>query len=239
MVKNIEVEFIGDPRLAIIVYRNVLPRELNIPERIEEAIGSSEIAPYKWMDALVGDQQKMPEYRDCVDCKLGDAHIAILPQEFSGLRSVYDDTVEALTACLNDYQQRFNIKMDYREAINYVRYQPGQHFNVHTDHGFSYSCTVSSVVYINDDYEGGELWFPYLDLNVKFAAGDNVMFPSTFTYAHASRPVISGTKYVAVTMFDYNDRTHKHGYGENIDGSKATYGAGVSSGTSIDMSVKK
>jgi hypothetical protein len=40
-------------------------------------------------------------------------------------------------------------------------------------------------------------------------------------------------------MFDYNDRTHKHGYGENIDGSKATYGAGVSSGTSIDMSVKK
>jgi hypothetical protein len=28
-------------------------------------------------------------------------------------------------------------------------------------------------------------------------------------------------------MFDYNDRTHKQGYGENIDGTKATKGAGL------------
>jgi predicted 2-oxoglutarate/Fe(II)-dependent dioxygenase YbiX len=98
--------------------------------------------------------------------------------------------------------------MEYMEAINFIRYRENQHFQVHTDHGFSYTCTVSSVVYFNDDYEGGELWFPYLDLTFKPEAGDIVMFPSTFIYAHAAKPVTSGTKYSGVTMFDYNDRNH-------------------------------
>jgi predicted 2-oxoglutarate/Fe(II)-dependent dioxygenase YbiX len=63
-------------------------------------------------------------------------------------------------------------------------------------------------MYLNDDYEGGELWFPYLDLTFKAEAGDIVLFPSTYIFAHAAKPVISGTKYSAVTMFDYNDRNH-------------------------------
>jgi predicted 2-oxoglutarate/Fe(II)-dependent dioxygenase YbiX len=117
--------------------------------------------------------------------------------------------------------------MDFMEAINYVRYGTGQHFGLHTDHGFSYNCTVSSVMYLNDDYEGGELWFPFIDVTFKPSYGDIIFFPSTYIYAHASKPVTSGIKYAAVTMFDYNDRTHKQGYGENIDGTKATEGAGL------------
>jgi predicted 2-oxoglutarate/Fe(II)-dependent dioxygenase YbiX len=98
--------------------------------------------------------------------------------------------------------------MEYMEAINFVKYNPGQHFQVHADHGFSYICTVSSVMYLNDDYEGGELWFPNFDLKIKPDYGDIILFPSTYIYAHAALPVISGTKYSAVTMFDYNDKAH-------------------------------
>jgi predicted 2-oxoglutarate/Fe(II)-dependent dioxygenase YbiX len=82
-------------------------------------------------------------------------------------------------------------------------------------------------MYLNDDYEGGELWFPFLNCTYIPSYGDIVFFPSTYIYAHASKPVTSGVKYAAVTMFDYNDRTHKHGYGENVDGTKATIGAGI------------
>jgi hypothetical protein len=32
----------------------------------------------------------------------------------------------------------------------------------------------------NDDYEGGELWFPYLNLKFKAQKGDIIFFPSTF-----------------------------------------------------------
>ena len=78
-----------------------------------------------------------------------------------------------------------------------------EHFAVHTDHGFSYICTVSNIVYLNDDYEGGELHFPLLDITYKPEAGDSIFFPSTYIYAHASLPVTEGVKYSAVTMFDY------------------------------------
>jgi predicted 2-oxoglutarate/Fe(II)-dependent dioxygenase YbiX len=101
------------------------------------------------------------------------------------------------------------MKMEYMEAINFVRYGEGQHFDVHSDHGFSYTCTVSSVMYLNDDYDGGELYFPFLGINLKPKAGDIVLFPSTYIYSHAALPVTNGTKYSAVTMFDYNDKNHK------------------------------
>ena len=107
-----------------------------------------------------------------------------------------------------DDKKRFNLKMEYMEAINFVRYEVGQHFQVHSDDGFSYSCTISSVGYFNDDYEGGELWFPTQDITFKPEKGDILLFPSNYMYSHASLPVIDGVKYSAVTMFDYNDRTH-------------------------------
>ena len=205
-----KTEILSDPRLGVIVYKNAIAEELDIINRLESTIGNSTTMPFMWCEALVGYSQKMPEYRDCVDCKIGQVHIDNLHHypQFTELKNIYEDTANAIRACMTDYQSRYNINMEYMEAINFIRYGENQHFQVHTDHGFSYTCTVSSVVYFNDNYEGGELWFPYLDLTFKPEAGDIVMFPSTFIYAHAARPVTSGVKYSGVTMFDYNDRNH-------------------------------
>ena len=210
MNNALKMEYLGDSKMGVIVYRGALSTDLKLVDRLEQTIGGSKTAPYMWMEALVGDQQKMPEYRDCVDCKLSPAHFENVPPQFVELRNVYNDTVIKLKECLSHYQSMYNIVMDYMEAINYVRYEPGQHFAVHSDSGFSYNCTVSSVMYLNDDYEGGELWFPFLDLTYTPVAGDIVIFPSTYIYAHASKPITSGVKYSAVTMFDWNDRTHKN-----------------------------
>jgi predicted 2-oxoglutarate/Fe(II)-dependent dioxygenase YbiX len=120
--------------------------------------------------------------------------------------------------------------MEFMEAINFVKYGKDQHFAVHTDHGFSYTCTVSSIAYFNDDYEGGELWFPYLNIAFKPQKGDILIFPSTYIYAHASLPVKSGMKYSAVTMFDYNDNNHKQPMGYAVDGKKIDSNVGISKG---------
>lgn len=208
---ELAVEAVGDPKMGMLVYRNVLHEELDLIGRLESLIGGRKDPPFCWSEAMVGDRQKMPEYRDCVDFKMSDMHVTHLPEDLSGLRSIYEDTVSRLRACLDHYQSIYNINMEYMEAVNYVRYGPGQHFAVHSDDGFSYNCTLSSVMYLNDDYEGGELWFPYLDVKAKPKLGDIFLFPSTYLYAHASLPVLSGVKYAAVTMFDWNDRTHKTG----------------------------
>jgi predicted 2-oxoglutarate/Fe(II)-dependent dioxygenase YbiX len=93
--------------------------------------------------------------------------------------------------------------------MNFVKYGPGQHFQEHADHGYSYNCVVSLVGYPNDNYEGGELEFRLQKLKVKPRAGDLFVFPSNFIYPHKSLPVISGTKYSIVTMLDYSDKYHR------------------------------
>jgi hypothetical protein len=222
-------------KFGIYLYRNAIPRELNIPERLEAAIGDSTHELFKWSDAMVGYNVKMPDYRDCVDLKMSPSHWQYLTPEFEEVKKCYEDVETNLKKCLTHYESLYNFKMDYMEAINFVRYNPGQHFAVHADHGFSYTCTLSSVMYLNDDYEGGELWFPYLNINFKPQAGDIVLFPSTYIYAHSSLKVKSGVKYSAVTMFDYNDNNHKHGIGYGGDGSKITENVGISKADNVPL----
>jgi|694.fasta_scaffold36939_3 predicted 2-oxoglutarate/Fe(II)-dependent dioxygenase YbiX len=53
----------------------------------------------------------------------------------------------------------------------------------------------SSVVYLNDDYEGGELWFPKQDYKTKPAPGTLILFPATIMYPHEVAEITSGNKY--------------------------------------------
>lgn len=200
-----EIYNVEDPKLGIILYRNAIPDDLNIPQRLEETLSSSDHDYYRWNEAMVGYNTSMPEYRDCFDLKVGPKHWATLPEKFSEIKKIYEDYNSVLDKCLHDYEARYNFKMEFMEAINFVKYNPGQHFQVHTDSGFSYFCTLSSVGWFNDDYEGGELWFPYINLKFKPQKGDVLFFPSTYIFAHGSIEVTKGTKYSGVTMYNYNE----------------------------------
>jgi DNA gyrase/topoisomerase IV subunit B len=206
MLNNIVIE---NPATGVYIYKNTLNREMNLVERLEKVIEENHDEWFKWSEAMVGDYQKMPDYRDCVDFKVdknnfeGNTKISN-----SDLKNIYNEIDERLQECLKDYCAKFNISMEYQEAVNFVRYGKGQHFAAHADHGFSYVCTVSSVMYLNDNYTGGGLYFPFLGYTYKPEEGDIVFFPSTFLFMHAALPVEEGIKYAAVTMFDYNDRVH-------------------------------
>jgi len=57
----------------------------------------------------------------------------------------------------------------------------------------------SSICYLNDDYEGGEIEFPNFGVKIKPEPGMLILFPSNFAYAHRAHPVTKGTKYAMVT----------------------------------------
>ncbi|MDA0345667.1 MAG: 2OG-Fe(II) oxygenase [Proteobacteria bacterium] len=227
-------EYLGDPKMGIVVFKNSISSSDTLVNELEQALTNSHDETYSWKDALVGEGTKMPDYRDCVDFKVNKKTIDSCPEEFYLAKKVYNIVADALLSNVKLYQQKYNMNMNYMEAINFVRYGEGQHFAVHTDHGFSYICTVSSVVYLNDDYEGGELWFPYLDLKWKPSKGDMVFFPSTYIYAHASLPVTNGIKYSAVTMFDYNDDAHGYsGFSRKMPGT--SYDSPASAPVSLEQ----
>lgn len=218
---QIEVESIDDPRFGLKIYRSVLPPQTTDISAIEDAMRIGKNDKVKWSPALVGDYQEVKEYRDCFDCKLRKSELDGASPEYAQMAALLNDLISYTKACVDHYTSQYGISMEYVEAVNFVKYGVGQHFDVHADHGFSYTCSVSTVGYLNDDYEGGELWFPYLDQKYSPRKGDIVICPSNFIYSHASLPVKFGVKYSAVTMFDYNDRFHKYAPGYNEDGTKA------------------
>jgi hypothetical protein len=194
---------------CITIYRDVIKPEWDIINRLEKVLDSNN--HYNWQPAYVGYQQRMPEYRDCVDFKFKKSDIAVDPsKESQELQQVWQECYDAQKAAVDDYCRMYHImELRYWEAFNFVRYGEGQHFMEHHDHGFSYNCTVSLVSYLNDDYEGGEIYFRLQDLNIKPRAGDLVVFPSTFSHPHQAKKVTSGVKYSLVTMLDYSDKYHK------------------------------
>ena len=198
---------------GIFVYHNVINKELDVINRLESVV-SDEKNSYNYSEAMVGYGMKMPEYRDCFDIKFKKTDIEMDTSPASKtLQNLWEDVYFNKSQAVKDYCKRLNIgELRYWEALNFIKYGPGQHFQEHTDHGFSYNCVVSLVGYINDDYEGGEIFFRMQNLKIKPKAGDLFIFPSNFMYPHRAMPVESGTKYSIVTMLDYSSKFHEENF---------------------------
>ena len=196
---------------GIVCYKGVINKDIDVINRIEAVVKPlGEKDQFTWQPAYVGYQQLIPDYRDCVDFKYkkSDIELNTTPDSIK-LQELWQDLYDVKSAAVDDYRKDYNIMdLKYWEAFNFIKYGPGQHFQEHHDHGFSYNCTVSLVAYPNDDYEGGELYFRLQNLSIKPDAGDLYIFPSNYMYPHRAMPVTSGTKYSIVTMLDYNKKFH-------------------------------
>jgi len=201
-----------NPGLGLNVYRNTFS-----PEDAKRyiAILESNLSggkKYKWNEAMVTNANTpIKRARDCLDFKYKPENLGPRDESNSELLDLHREIYEKLKFCVDDYARYWGINVVYYEAFNFVKYDgEGRHFNIHADHGPAYNCTVSAVIYINDDYEGGEIEFPRLNGYVhRPKVGDMAIFPSNYIYEHASLPMKSGIKYCVVVMTDINELGHK------------------------------
>ena len=206
--ESVLVENLG---LGLNVYRNVFSLEdsKRYIDTLESNLSGNN--KYKWSEAQVTNSKTpIKKARDCVDFKYKQENLGPRNEENAELIDLHQEIYEKLKYCVDDYAKSWGINVVYYEAFNFVKYEgAGTHFNIHADHGPAYNCTVSAVIYINDDYEGGDLKFPRLDnLVYKPRVGDIAVFPSNYIYEHASLPIESGTKYCVVIMTDINKIGH-------------------------------
>jgi hypothetical protein len=89
--------------------------------------------------------------------------------------------------------------------IRFNRYNKNQIMSKHCDHihslftGEIRGIPILSIVgLLNDDYKGGE-FIMFDDYEIKFKAGDLIIFPSVFLYPHLVKPVKKGTRYSFVS----------------------------------------
>jgi hypothetical protein len=219
---------VSNPALGINVYNNGIAKVTcdQIIKTLESKLTGSNNPTYRWNQAMVTESDSaLSDARDCVDFKISSTSYGPKNSENTELYDMHESAFQAIHPNVQDYGQYWGVGISYYEAFNFVKYEgAGKHFNIHADHGPAYVTTVSVVAYLNDDYEGGELYFPRFDLTIKPKAGDILVFPSTYIYEHASLPIKSGTKYSIVVMTDYNDRggLRYHPYRQE-DSSKITY----------------
>jgi prolyl 4-hydroxylase len=94
------------------------------------------------------------------------------------------------------------------EPIQVLSYAPGQQYREHSDAlpnvAPGQQRVLTFLVYLDDDYEGGETAFPALDLNVRGRRGDGLLFRNAANdgtpdqrAVHAGLPVTRGVKHVA------------------------------------------
>lgn len=95
-----------------------------------------------------------------------------------------------------------------REPFSLLRYQFSQEYKYHVDaplfdcgEGIENPKTrlISMVIYINDDFKGGETQFH--GRKYKPVKGRALVFPSNWNYPHRSCPVTEGEKLAIVTWY--------------------------------------
>lgn len=103
------------------------------------------------------------------------------------------------------YKNYFNIEEDIYdsdvESLSLLKYESGEEFKSHYDGNTVSGRSISPILYLNDDYDGGEIEFIHHNITLKPKAGTLYLFPSNYAYAHAAHPIKSGTKYSIVTFF--------------------------------------
>ena len=105
--------------------------------------------------------------------------------------------------CSNTYTKILNIKKPTvinNYAIN--KYFSGESMGLHVDsYENSDEKRFTILIYLNDDYEGGEIEFPNQNIKFKPQAGSALIFPTQEPYAHKSYDVLNGFKYFVLGEF--------------------------------------
>lgn len=109
-----------------------------------------------------------------------------------------------------DVSRRFlGQELDWYEAPELMRYRPGGLYvrhadsqNMNPDSRLWHKCIdrdLSLLIYLNDDFEGGQLHFSKFNYWVQPQPGMVVLFPSDNRYMHEAEYVTSGERFVIVS----------------------------------------
>lgn len=209
----------------IFVYQNLLPYKTHIHSTLRNSLASSDGRYYfgEWLDWYGFGRLCAPKHHDNentdftnemyelerdIESQLQNA-ISVAFSHYIGFNKIElpDDCIISRVSCAAYYE---GVETGQGNVMQYhTDYLVNQHFSRFEN--FLFTCTI----YINDDYEGGEVKFATMDgesFSYKPTAGDIVIFPSgsplypnNEPYFHAVGMVRSGTKFLIRAFVKYQN----------------------------------
>lgn len=125
--------------------------------------------------------------------------------QYGSNKDFFDLVKNSINQNVQDYCKKYSLPELSFEIIEGLRYQPNQQFFSHYDNGAKHVVqrVVSCVIYLNDDYEGGEIEFHNFETKIKPVKNSMILFPSNYPYAHSAHIVKSGTRYALNIFMEY------------------------------------
>lgn len=183
------------------VYKNFFDVK-NFIELIEEE--SSKTWPYiSWNSSSTeGDYgNSVSEYRSSLEADVWPLLADDVVDDIKELSQSYKDIFIKIDECIWDYRKSFNLNLKQIQGMQLLKYENNAQYHAHHDHSPANERILSLVACFGEEFEGGELEFPYFDTTVKLDKNSLVIFPSNYPYTHIAHPVVSGVKYSLVMWF--------------------------------------
>lgn len=187
---------------GIVLYSNVIPSYEELIDNIED---STTLGTIKWGSARVYSDEDAILNKDSRDTSvIGVPYKTDLLDGFPYPGSTFDTNLSSLffrffDPVEKDYINSYGALVDWHDSYGILKYGKGQKFINHIDDSNVVTRRVSTVYYLNDNYEGGEINFPRFNVKLKPKANQMIVFPSSFVYNHSVDPVIDGTRYAVVS----------------------------------------
>ena len=145
-----------------------------------------------WEDAAIAKSRYSEKLGAGINKEIRNLKTSTIDSE---LHSILDKHVgDEVQKYANDHG--FNVSRNTSYSL--ARYSVGDFFVEHTDTTVEFPRTISAVLYLNEDYDGGTITFTKLNKTFKPKANSLFIFPSTEDFSHSADPVLSGTKYVII-----------------------------------------
>jgi Family of unknown function (DUF6065)/2OG-Fe(II) oxygenase superfamily len=101
----------------------------------------------------------------------------------------------------------------YADFVHMIQWREGMFLTPHADrvnpdgspHGMPWR-DFASIVYLNDDYDGGAFYFTALDMLIKPKAGTLVAFTGGFHHEHGVTTITKGTRITLPAFYTFDER---------------------------------
>ncbi len=139
---------------------------------------------------------------------------SVLEEDVVDKRTKYivTEIKKAFFSCSEMYKEKYNFpyEVNLDDEFGIKKYNVGQGLGPHADqYDGNMRLRFSLVLYLNDDYEGGELWFPNHNIEIKPKPGSLAIFPAYEPFLHASKDILSGVKYMCPAFWMNTGRWEK------------------------------
>lgn len=141
-----------------------------------------------------GIQWKSNSYDGSVD------KCAIVPHDNENVSGPLNRATDEI---MNRIEHRFGRKLS-KQFPSIRKWEIGDYQPMHADgedlNGLpneAYPVDYASVIYLNDNFDGGEIYFPLQEIKYKPLRGTAVFFPANRFFQHSVLPITSGIRYTS------------------------------------------